>query len=182
MPFLHDLSKLTYDAIDEANIVILSEHALEHKGLLFSVTYKFAAIPSGATAYLMFTTPPNAQVHFKQSLITTDAEKISVSITEGATASGGDTLTVFNRNRNSTNAALSIVKANVTGVTGGTIIDIDYLGGGASAGPKAVAIGTEVAGVTEWILKPNTNYVISLVNDGASEASAIVKLLWYEIS
>jgi hypothetical protein len=181
VPFPVDPLWRTYDLADNAVTTILAEHALVHKGLLFSATHKFDSIASGATVYLAVTTPANVEVHFKAALIVTDAEKVLVTVTEGAAYSGGSQVSTFNRNRNSTNAAAATVMTGVTGVSGGTAIDVDYLGGGASAGPKATAIGTEVAGVTEWALKPSTNYVISVRNDGASAASVIIKLIWYEV-
>ena len=181
MPFPVDPLWRTYDTTDDAVTTILAEHALIHKGLLFSAVHKFDNVASGATVYLALTTPANIEVHLKVALIVTDSEKILVTVTEDATYSGGTQVSPFNRNRNSANASLTNIFSGVTGVSGGTNIDVDYLGGGASPGPKATAIGTEVAGTTEWVLKPSTNYVISIRNDGASTASIIVKLIWYEV-
>jgi len=171
-----------HDATDSAVVTILAEHALVHKGLLFSTAYKFDSIAADATVHLAVTTPADVEVHFKAARVATDAEKVTITVTEGASYSGGSNVVTYNRNRNSANSALVTVTAGVTGVSGGAIIDVDYLGGGAAGKPFSIAIGTEVAGVTEWILKPSTNYVVSVYNGGASAASAVVKLIWYEIS
>jgi len=182
MPFTAGFPWTAYDATDVAVTTILAEHALVHEGLLFSAAHKFDSIAADATVYLAVTTPADVGVHFKAAHVATDAEKVTITVTEGASYSGGSNVVAYNRNRNSANSALMTVMAGVTGVSGGAIIDVDYLGGGAGGKPSSTAIGTEVAGVTEWMLKPSTNYVISVYNGGASAASAVVKLIWYEVS
>jgi len=168
-----------FDAIDNAINVILAEHRIVHKGRLFSTFIK-TEIDADASYHIGIQTGTKIP-HLKQARISTDAEKVTVELVEGATFTDGDAAPVFNRNRNSDETPEVNVVEGVSSVSGGTIIDTDYIGGGSSGGPFAMALGSEVAGVTEWNLKPNENYVLKLLNEGAASATVLVKLIWYEV-
>jgi len=168
-----------FDAIDDAVTTILAEHRMVHKGRLFSTFIK-TSIDADASYYVGIQTGTKIP-HLKQAWISTDAEKITIELIEGATFTDGDAVPVFNRNRNSDETPEVTVAKGVSSVSGGMVIDTDYIGGGASGGPFAMALGSEVAGVTEWNLKPNENYVLKFSNKGASTATVLVKLIWYEV-
>ena len=183
MPYVppEDQLQLSWDRETNASTIIQVEHRQVHKGLLFSTATKFDSVATGASVYVVMVTPQDIEVHFKQASISSDGEKFLTEIIEGPAVSGGTAATAYNRNRGSTNTAQMTIKTAPSSVTGGTTIDIDLLGGGSSPGPKAIAIGTEVAGVTEWLLKENTTYVIKITNNGSSAATCVVKLIWYEV-
>jgi len=168
-----------FDVIDDAVNVILAEHRMVHKGRFFSIFVK-TDIDADASYYIGIQVGTKIP-HLKQAWCSTDAEKVTVELIEGATFTDGTAVPVFNRNRNSSETPEVTVVKGVSSVSGGVVIDSDYLGGGASEGPFAMALGSEVAGVTEWNLKPNENYVLKLLKKGAASATALVKLIWYEV-
>jgi len=168
-----------FDVIDDAVTTILAEHRMVHKGRLFSVFVK-TSVDAEATYYVGIQTGTKTP-HLKQAYCSTDAEKITIELIEGATFTNGDAVSVFNRNRNSDETSEVTVVKGVSSVSGGSIIDSDYLGGGSSEGPFAMALGSGVSGVTEWNLKPNENYVLKFINGGASAATVLAKLVWYEV-
>jgi len=59
----------------------------------------------------------------------------------------------------------------------GIKIDEFYLGG--TYGQKTVG-GDIIAGVNEFILKPNTDYLYKITNDGSADAIILTRLFFYE--
>jgi len=85
---------------------------------------------------------------------------------------GGDALTAYNKNRNSSNTS-GIVSpvSQATLATGGTLLHNEYMGqGNASSG--------ESRGTQEFILKQNTKYAVGITD--ASNIVASITLDWYE--
>jgi hypothetical protein len=61
-------------------------------------------------------------------------------------------------------------------VSGGTELEHELLGGG--SGPHA--LGGASRGEEEWILKPNTIYLVYVQNIGANANTHVISLNWYE--
>ena len=96
--------------------------------------------------------------------------KFTEAWTGGGTSPTG-TITAYNKNRNSDNTSGLVISYDATEVTGGIVLETEY-----------VATGKFGAGETrsaqEWVLKQNTNYAVSLFLAGANEAS--IGLDYYE--
>jgi len=55
----------------------------------------------------------------------------------------------------------------------------DYIGGGAGLGASSKSGGSEQP-ENEWVLKPNTDYVIQITNNGTAQTGVNINLFWYE--
>jgi len=67
---------------------------------------------------------------------------------------------------------------NPTGVTGGTAIELTLIqtgGGVLETGAGSIAIEA-----LEWVLRPATNYVIRLHNQGTAASTINLNMVWYE--
>ena len=94
-----------------------------------------------------------------------------VDVYEAATFTGGSAMTVYNRNRNSSNVAGATLKTGVTS-TNGTLIFSFFAGSGAKAA------GSNSSG-SEWVLKSNTIYRID-VTAQTNPTDCIISFNWYE--
>ena len=104
-------------------------------------------------------------------------QSFSLELYEGITVSAdGTPVVVANRNRTSSNVALSTVfRAPTVTDLGLQLLDDIAVGG---TGPLAPGVSTSVA---EWVLKPNTKYLLRLIHDiGVGEAEMSVTLNWTE--
>jgi len=168
------------DVIDDISGVLSTiavEHANIHKGVLFSLLHK-VDITAGSTAYIQLKTGSKT-VHFKPTNIATDADKFAVEFLEDPTLTDGTTpITLINRNRTSSNTPEIAAYSNPTGVSGGTKIDEFYVGG--TVGQKIVG-GDVIAGVNEFVLKPNTDYIYKITNEGTSDGAVMIRMFFYEI-
>jgi len=153
------------------------EHVNIHKGILFSILYKVSVTASGVT-YIQIKTGAKT-VHFKPTNIATDADKFAIEFLESPTLTDGSTaITVINRNRTSSNTPETVLYSDPTDVSGGTKIDEFYIGG--SVGFKAVG-GDIIAGVNEFVLKPNTNYIYKITNEGTADGIIMLRMFFYEM-
>jgi len=179
---LFDNGDGTYSFVPIDNIsntlnTIAVEHANIHQGILFSVLHK-ETIAAGAVFYIQIKTGSKT-VHFKPTNISTDADKFVIEFIENPTLTDGTTPAVLiNRNRISNNLPESVFYSDPTNVSGGTKIDEFYLGG--SVGFKDVG-GDIIAGVNEFILKPNTNYVYKITNEGTANGIIMLRMFFYEM-
>ena len=157
--------------------VVQSDHAYIHDGLGFTAIIDTGSI---SAAYdIAFTTPSVASgkyIHWRPIGITSSAEYVQVVTYEGDSFSSGTTVTPINRNRNSTNTStMQAFVKNATATPTGTQIDI--FGVGSTGNPTSRSGGAD-GSLDEIVLKPNTNYVITLTPAGAT--SCTLKLFWYE--
>jgi len=158
---------------------ISSDHAYVHKGLAFTAIINTGSI---SAAYdIAFKTPAESEgkyIHWRPVGIYSSANFVSFTLYEGDTFSAGTATTPVNRNRNA--SAVSKMQSFVYGATAtpaGTIIQAGGIG--TSGNPNAVSGGGAGAD-QELLLKPDTNYVLTLVPDGAT--TCILELFWYEES
>ena len=154
---------------------IHEEHALIHDGKLFDFTDIQASLAFGASYSYAFQCPAGAYPHLA---VRVDCDKLfTVSLTEGATVSGGSAGTAYNRNRPSAITNNMTITKGVT-PSGGTVIWTR----------KTIAgkIGDIINQELEWILKPLTSttyYVLTITNnDGAASANVSTDVSFYEFS
>lgn len=163
--------------------VIEEEHRLIHDGMVFYRTYFEAAVPDNSSRTALFRTgdiPP----HFKRLLVAASEGPIIVDLAEDAdVATLGTQLTSFNANRLSSKSPLATFYASDTvfNDTGSPILGNLYIPVGASSN---AGVTGETGGIEELVLKPNTDYSLTLTNDPAGSGTADINIffVWYELS
>lgn len=172
------LELLEHERVTQGKKTITTDHSAIHSGLAFGYATKFT-VAAGASAYLEVLTPAEGYVHWKPSAIQTDAPKILVQLIEAPTTTPGTPVTSHNRRRVGTPPASTVtLRLNPTGVSGGTVIDQDYVGGGSGAGNSSVSGGL-ATNDNEWVLAQGTLYVIKVTNGGSGSADVGLKVFYY---
>lgn len=172
--------KLHRDLLDELTekaAVISTDHNYIHKGRAYTAYIDTGSISS---AYRIgFTTPEasdEAFIHWRPIGVSTSADYIKFELTEGDSFTSGTDVTPRNRNRNFTDASnMQVFSKGVTSTPSGPVIDHDGLG---ASGNPASRSGGGSGENEELLLKPDTDYVITLTPDGAT--TCLLKLFWYE--
>ena len=98
---------------------------------------------------------------------------------EAPTVAAGTAVTIYNMKRNSANVPLSTLKhtPTVTDVGAVALINGRILPGGNS---PTTRVGGGIRSGAEWILAPNTQYLMRVVNTSGAAIAANVVLEWYE--
>lgn len=170
--------RLEHERVTHGKKVITTDHGNIHAGIAFGYATKFT-VAAGASAYLEVLTPATGYVHWKPTAIQTDGPKILVQLIEAPTTTPGTVVASSNRRRVGTPPVSTvIVRTNPTGVSGGTVIDQDYVGGGTGAGLSSVTGGI-ASNDNEWVLAQNTLYVIKVTNGGSASTDVGVKIFYY---
>jgi hypothetical protein len=173
-----DLARWWTERVTKAIKVISSDHALIHEGESF-YAYSKASIASAGTLKFTLTTPATEYVHFRPSVISSSGDKITMTMTEVPTSvSGGSAMTSYNRNRLSSKAAAVALKSGVTLTESAVVVDASYIGGGTGQG--STRSGAETNENDEIVLKQNTIYSITLLNESSAANVVFMKLKWYE--
>lgn len=155
---------------------INSDHALIHASRGFSISGIYTAIANGSVVNYAFKTPSVASgkyVHWKYRDIQATATKMRVDFYEAPTnaPANGTDLTAYNRNRNSATAsAMQAIKTGMTlDLTGAKLIDTAQFVSG-----QARALDLE------YVLIPNTWYIVTMTNSTGAAADANFFEFWYE--
>jgi len=182
------ISGLHTDASTNKVVVVTHEENYLHEGIAFTCHYAQEVTDTNDRSIIAFTTPANIEIHMLAHVTSTAASDFF--IIEGAvgTAAGATDLTVFNRDRNSTNTSLmtsidgtlgSVSYYSLTtdtAITGGTTLYHEHIGAGKTG--QAAAGGGR--GTEEWILKKSTVYDIELMALDANTNAQHLELVWYE--
>ena len=165
------------DFITQALRTIEVEHNSIHEGAFFEAP-NLVTVGTGSTVVISFETPSNKYVHYRNEKVESSGEKVIIGLQEGATITGGTTVSSYNHNRVSSKTASSIIKTGVTLSTAGTTISIGYIGGGTGVGGSRQ--GGDTTNNNEIVLKTGTTYAITIVNGGAGQASVLCSPIFYE--
>ncbi len=174
---LIQIAEQKQEGLTKYQAVISSDHAYVHKGIAFTSIINTGSI---SAAYdIAFTTPSEASgkfIHWRPIGISSSADYVQFTLYEGDSFSAGSAITPINRNRNISKASLitTMVKG-ATATPAGTIISAGGIG---TSGNPAARAGGGAAADQELLLKPETNYVLTLVPDSAT--ICILELFWYE--
>ena len=178
------------DAMTEAiNIIDYAHHEIHGGSSYFIDTYD-TDLDTGDTLAICFKTPDTKKwLHMIASVETSGS--IEYSIYEGATitADDGTDITIWNRNRNSSNTSgiltiesspeageATLITAG-TGITaGGDTIKQVIMGSGSN---PATARGGTSRGEEEFILEQNTIYAFIVIGQ-ADNIRITISLSWYE--
>ena len=171
-----DYVNATADSSTNALVGIEFEHHEVHEGDSFSVVDTVAA-DTTTIKWQVRTANTLKYAHFVFNLSCTG--EATFLVTEGSDRTDGTALIEVNRRRvGAPNVAETIVTRTPTdGATDGALILFSSRSGITGAGSKNIEGGTARA-QSEWILKPNTKYVVSITTYAASYAT--INLLWYE--
>ncbi len=169
-----DDSGLEQDDISGALVNIPVVHHEVHEGEMYQASFVNLAVADDATVDLRLVTGAH-YCHFVW-----DAEcggDGEIQFYEAPTISLGTQLTVYNMNRPaSADNTLDVYHTPTVGAVGTALLHNSVLSGG--RGPNAS--GGSARANTEWILKPNTEYLLRLYNRSGNSQPASIVVQWYE--
>lgn len=158
------------------------DHTNIHEGKSYSAFNK-STIASGATLSFSFKTPTVGYVHYRPAGIFPSGDNINLDLYEGAAINlAGTTIISSNRNRISTEVALSEIKVGTTFTTNGTLVPglSAFLPGTTGAGQTRS--GNISQGNDEIILKKDTVYRLVAINGSTAANTVGFNFNWYEES
>ncbi|RLG91055.1 MAG: hypothetical protein DRO36_05030 [Candidatus Hecatellales archaeon] len=133
-------------------------------------------VPATGSAYFAFTTGDNPVLSVIQTF-TTSSDVIDIEFFEGADIADGTSVTVFNKDRTSSDNSTILIKNNPTVNSEGTKIDKTKIGSTAIANTVITSI---INGYLPWRLKANTSYLVKFTNTGNSDITVISRISIFE--
>jgi hypothetical protein len=160
------------EPISGAIEVIDAPHGEIHYGRHF-VSSGQEVLGLAATKIFLITTP-NSEVytHITPPKLRSTGESNVAFYEEPTTSAAGSVVGMFNRNRNSDNVNASVLTVAPTVSNNGTKIFEQHIGSGQNG-------QGESRGESEFVLKPNTKYLIIITSEAASNDVSWV-IDWYE--
>jgi hypothetical protein len=156
-----------------------SDHSYIHEGRLYQSDITQSLSATNGTYAISIKTAEDGYTHYRPSTIIASADKLTVSLYEGATVTGGTDLDATNHNRLSANISGNTLKKGVTVTDAGTLLEQVYLAG--TVGTGQLRSGSSLgAGINEWVLKQDTTYLIQLSNASDSANIVHMNIFWYE--
>jgi len=156
---------------------IVSENILQQKvdqGKVFKAFYTEQIASSGENMSIVISVK-DKPLHLLESVVGSSATPINITVHENITLSSmGTQITTFNMNRSSSNDLSSKIYHS------SSITDYSY-----TIIEKAIYGDNKVIGLTNdeklhFILKPNTNYSLTIVNDNGNNLDVFANLAFYE--
>ena len=160
--------------------VIDIEHLRGHNGDMYSYSDQDSVASGAAINHALQTFEDETHLRFSFAA----AQIATVSLIENAVLTGGtiDDARIFNRNRNCGKTAGAHVWDNAL-YTGGTVIFVEQRGAPTAAAQVAPFVYDGLPrAATEWILMPNTLYILRVVNNDNSTSTISTQMNWYEFS
>lgn len=157
-----------------------NDHAYIHFGGLFTA-YTKNTLEAGGVRHISFKTPINTKyVHYRNETVSTSADKVTIELYEDATVTAGTgTLkTPINHRRIAPHESMSLVRDGVTVTAEGTLIGQSFIGGGEGAGQNRA--GQEISEKNEKVLKPDSMYVVKIINGSTTSNIIQCNPMWYE--
>ena len=170
------------ERITSAIRTIETEHAYIHEGIFFEIYNKFT-LASAATRVVTFKTPVGIYLHYKPTSLVTSADKVTIEFFEGATvtAATGTTVIPSNHNRNSTlTSGVTLLDAPTVTANGTKFAQV-YIPGATGIGGTRTGASAGLSN-SEWVLKPNTVYMIRGTNGSSGSNDIQINFEWYEES
>jgi len=184
---------LAADKATNALNTISYEHHEIHSGGSYTCHYNNTCTNTGEMTVIAFNTGNTAKwVHLVAEVSATAAAYFAVYETTSIDNGEGTALTIYNRNRNSSNTStVSTIDATPTvgsassydetaaagaNITTTTELVRTYLG----AGQKVTASGGDSRGVAEFVLKQNTQYAFMVVSTTDDDNTHNIVLDFYE--
>ena len=161
---------------------IETEHAYIHEGIFYESYNKFT-LAAGAKRVVTIKPAAGTYLHYRPTNLVTSADKVTIEFYEGATvtAATGTAVTPSNHNRNSTLASKVTLLDAPTVTADGTKFAQVYIPGATGTGGTRTGASAGVSN-SEWVLKPNTVYMIRVTNGSSGSNDIQVNFQWYEES
>ena len=161
---------------------IETEHAYIHEGIFFESYNKFT-LAAGATKVITLKAAAGTYLHYRPTSLVTSADKVLIEFYEGATvtAATGAAVTTTNHNRNSALTSTTTLLDAPTVTANGTKFAQVYIPGATGTGGTRTGASAGVSN-SEWVLKPNTAYMIKVTNSSSGSNDIQVNFQWYEES
>jgi len=144
-------------------------HHEVHEGGAFSASFMQSVLAGNNLDVLIVTGANELHLRFRVAIL---KKPMHVHLYEDTTVSAnGTSVPIYNANRTSSTTSTTSVYygPSVTGV--GTELELVYL-------PKEDMLG--VTPLPEWILKPNSIYMLRVENASGNDADIGIALTWYE--
>lgn len=155
------------DLVSKALVQLDSTHARIHEGIYYSIGFTIPSLANGVSQNCLLKTKDN-EIHLRPSAVMGGDARFFIF--EGTVVSAnGSASTAANRRRESSSTHIVEIFNGATVTDDGDLLDEHLLVGG--TGP-AQSIGGASELISEWVFKPNTNYLLRLTNiSGASQPS-----------
>lgn len=168
------------DEITGALVTIDVVHHEIHEGELFSVSYKnpnATPIVDDGTIIFALTTGAKYAHLIGSAACGGDAQ---LELVEDAAFTGGTAMTERNHKRTEGDAGNTVTVVRDPGAipTPGNVLEDLFLPGGTGGN----AVGIEGGSRVEWILKPNSVYLLRLTNRAGNAQPGSLRAEWYEES
>ena len=170
------------ERITSAIRTIETEHSYIHEGIFYESYNKFT-LAAGAKRVVTIKAPVGKYLHYRPTNLVTSADKVTIEFYEGATvtAATGTAVTPSNHNRNSATASGVTLLDAPTVTADGTKFAQVYIPGATGIGGTRTGQSAGTSG-SEWVLKPNTVYMIKVTNGSSGSNDIQVNFQWYEES
>ena len=161
---------------------IETEHAYIHEGIFYESYNKFT-LAAGAKRVVTIKAPVGKYLHYRPTNLVTSADKVTIEFYEGATvtAETGTAVTPSNHNRNSTlTSGVTLLDAPTVTADGTKFAQV-YIPGATGTGGTRTGASAGLSN-SEWVLKPNTVYMIRVTNGSSGSNDIQINFEWYEES
>ena len=165
------------DDISKGLIFLDVAHNKIHDGNAYCINDTVAC---NTTTYKWQIVTPNSTTYMHLVFVLTCTGEATFLVTEGSDRGNGVAITVVNRRRIGTPkvAGGTIFIPTTSGSTDGAVTLFSMRNGITGAGGKSVETSSARA-ENEWILKPNTKYIVSITTYASVYVSC--QLGWYEL-
>ena len=159
---------------------IETEHAYIHEGIFYESYNKFT-LAAGAKRVVTIKPAAGTYLHYRPTNLVTSADKVTIEFYEGATvtAATGTAATPSNHNRNSALASAVTLLDAPTVTANGTKFAQVYIPGATGTGGTRTGASAGVSN-SEWVLKPNTVYMVKVTNGSSGSNDIQINFQWYE--
>ena len=151
-------------------------HAV-HEGRAFTVSQE-GTVAAGALVNMLGRTG-DKDVHFQGFQVSASDGNISVRLYEAPTITAdGTPIVIIARNRANSLVPTHTVFAGPTVTTPGTVLEHSHV---YSTGSQGSHLSAGQGALSEdWVLKPNTDYLIQITNNGTVDLDFVAKFVWSE--
>ncbi len=164
--------------VSRNGLVTLSDyHAHTHESAAFTARVSDATLAAAASLYLQLQCPDDGVWrHLKTIYIYTTGTDANLELNEAPTlTTGSNAVSAISRNRAKLGYSDLVIFDDPTGISAGTVLDSFDIGTG-----HASADGGNGESDREFILAPNTRYLLTLKNNDVGTEVLNMRMDWYE--
>ena len=173
------MAQMVRDIVTGGEVVVSPKELRINGGKGYSASVRAATLANAATLNAAFKTPAAVDVHLiieGWALVRAHYDLLSAATWD---STSGTAVTIYNRDRGSTNTTGVLGDKTGAFVAGTVVQDVTTLAGTVL---ESVDLGPgSRQSTTEWILARDTQYAVRLTADAASNAGNLL-LIYYEIT